>query len=54
MEIERFINETKNCPRTSTPVPNTYLPELVVDENKGNPRGGVSIATLEEVAEDFM
>ncbi|BDQ04814.1 MAG: hypothetical protein KatS3mg084_0332 [Candidatus Dojkabacteria bacterium] len=51
-EIERFINETKNCPRTSTPLPNTYLPELLVDD-KGNPRGGVSIATLEE-ADDFI
>lgn len=46
--IEKFINETKNCPRTSTPVPNTYLSELVIDENN-NPKGGVSIATLEEV-----
>ncbi len=50
--IEKFINETKNCPRTSTPVPNTYLPELVIDENN-NPKGGVSISTLEEVG-DFV
>jgi len=46
--IKRYIAEKNNCPRTSNPVPQTFLPELVFD-GSGNPKGGVNISTLEDM-----
>lgn len=47
--IKKFISEKNNCPRTSNPVPEAFLPELIFD-GSNNPKGGVSISTLEDVS----
>lgn len=46
--VEKFINEKNNCPRTSNPVPQTFLPELIFETND-SPSGGVSVSSLEDI-----
>lgn len=48
---KKYISAKNNCPRTSNPVPQTFLPELLFEGN--SPKGGVSISTLEDMS-DFI
>lgn len=45
--IEEYINKMNNCPRTSNPVPHTYLPQLILED--GYLKGGVPVFTLEDI-----
>lgn len=49
--LETYIISTNNCPKTSNPVPHTYLPELIVED--GFLKGGVSVSSLEDVDDYF-
>jgi hypothetical protein len=46
--IKKYITNSNNCPRINTPVPETFLPDLVF-EGSNNPKGGVNISTLEDM-----
>lgn len=46
--LKKYILDKNNCPRTSNPVPQAFLPELIFD-GSNNPRGGVSISSLEDL-----
>lgn len=45
--VEKYINTVNNCPKTSNPVPHTYLPNLILED--GYLKGGVPVFTLEDM-----
>lgn len=50
--LKKYILVKNTCPTTSTPIPQTYLAELIIDSNN-DPKGGVSIASLENIDDYF-
>ncbi len=46
--LKKYILEKNTCPSISTPAPQTFLPELIIDSNN-SPKGGANINNIEEV-----
>jgi hypothetical protein len=49
--LTKYIDEVNNCPTISSPVSQTFLPELVFDDR--DPKGGVNISLLENTQNYF-